>query len=479
MAVTLLVAACSADDGQDGQSANQEPDTYGRLGIRIALPEASSQTRTISGTEWEEGATEERAINSYYLLICNGNQIVEAIKGGSATSESHDNTKNHYISSAEIESKALPTGTYTFTIYCLANFTDDMLAEAGLTVSGGTISDTTLPSGFEEKAITIANTAGIPSGGIPMTGKLEKTVTISSGTTDLGEPIVLWRAMAKVEFRFFSAATTDVKVTKIKLHHITNSPVYLLSKRELNQDGSNRDTYSSDYLPQFPVGNQTAAGYATTDYEYTLPDGGLNVGTSITSETQALSTSLYINESKADDISQKISFTLTTERTASDGTTKTVDENYLLTDLAFILRNDHVIIPVCFTDYIFSPAFALYPPIGGYPDSEITETDNTFYYQVTPSDDEFIVIPNLYNSLNNERIAIASSKGGTAQNIVNWDYTLSEGLTLTEEPQFINDNVIKGTFKSGKEGTITFTFTFDNGTFKLERKVYIVIKNKN
>ncbi len=244
---TLLATSCADDDRQ---AADTIPDGYGRLAITISTPEAA-QTRAVSTSlPWLEGTNEERAIMSYHLLVCSDNTIIDAISGSTVYLSSHEAApKNYFLSADVITTNLIPKGTYNFTIYCLANFTADMVTATGLTVSAGKVTNTELPANFEKKVMQpIANGLGsVPSTGLPMTGKLtQDNVSIGGNTTTINDPLILWRMMAKLEFSFTNQSNGKVRVKGIEVEPINQataangSGVYLISQDDLfslnNQD---------------------------------------------------------------------------------------------------------------------------------------------------------------------------------------------------------------------------------------------------
>lgn len=246
--VAVLLATGCADD--DRQSNNVIPDGYGRLTITISTPEAS-HTRTVdTTTPWLEGASDERTIKSYHLLICTNGEtsddplkIVQVLSGGSLAldEDNHDDDNNYFLSTETITSGLIPVGTYDFTFYCLANFTSEMLAATDLTVSNGQITNTTLPTNFEMKVMQpITNgISAVPSTGLPMTGKLTQSITINNGTYTVADPLILWRMMAKLEFQFSNLSNSKVRIKGIEVDPINQataakgSGVYLISQDNL------------------------------------------------------------------------------------------------------------------------------------------------------------------------------------------------------------------------------------------------------
>ncbi len=236
----LLATGCAEDDRQ---ADNSIPDGYGRLTITISTPEATHTRAVDTTTPWLQGTPEERAIHNYHLLVCDGNDIIDAISGGTMELGNHEaDPKNYFPSTQTITTDIIPVGNYNFTIYCLANFTSDMLAATGLTTNNGQITNTTLPAGFETKVMQpIANGINaVPATGLPMTGKLTQSISITRGSiTTITDPLIIWRMMAKLEFQFFNESNSKVRIKGIEVDPINQataangSGVYLISQDNL------------------------------------------------------------------------------------------------------------------------------------------------------------------------------------------------------------------------------------------------------
>ena len=237
----LMAVGCADNDRQ--QMEEQLPEGYGRLAITISTPEAVGTTRAVNTTtSWLQGTEDERSIKSYHLLICQGNAILQTISGSTLALSDHEADSKNYFPTADVTSDILPVGTYNFTFYCLANFTGEMVEEAGLTLSGGKITDTTLPTGFETKVVRLPlafnGSSTLPSTGMPRTGKLTASdITIGQGTTTIAAPLILWRMMAKLEFRFKNESNTTVDINGIEVEPINlaseGKGIYLFSKDNL------------------------------------------------------------------------------------------------------------------------------------------------------------------------------------------------------------------------------------------------------
>lgn len=66
----------------------------------------------------------------------------------------------------------------------------------------------------------------------------------------------------------------------------------------------------------------------------------------------------------------------------------------LLTDIAWVTRNDHVVVPVSLSDYIIKVNAEFYPPIGGYP-AIVTEVSYGNYFITFGSIGDFVITPHI------------------------------------------------------------------------------------
>lgn len=291
---TLLATSCADDDRRADDTI---PDGYGRLSFTIGTSDALA-TRSVSTTNtWLEGTTDERAIKSYVILICEGTTIVQKLSKNTETSlGDHDATNHYFPTSANIQSELMTLGNHALTVYCLANFTDAML-ESVFGTGGLSAIGTTLPTGFEDKAIKISNCSSLPSTGMPMTGKLTATVNIKSGqtatkdTSDKDLVLILWRMLAKMEFQFTNQSSEQVKILGIEVEPInqasaTNGGIYLFSKDDLesitNLAAPNLSEAANDVTATWPL-HETMQTQATLSSASFFSQAQLSWGTKLES----------------------------------------------------------------------------------------------------------------------------------------------------------------------------------------------------
>ena len=367
LTMALLTVACSDETGNSDENI---PDGFGKMSFSMGTTDAMA-TRSVSTTDtWLEGSADERAIHSYVILICEGTTIVETLTSNSEMSfGDHDATNHYFPTTANIQSGLMSLGNHTLTIYCLANFTDAMLENAFGTSDMSAIG-TTLPSGFETKAIQFNNSKTVPTTGIPMTGKLTATVNIKKGeittkdTSDKDLVLVLWRMMAKMEFDFENESSEQVQVLGVEIDPLSTGTAgsYLLQTVDL----SLTTNWAHGALGMVSPGN-TAPWIVEQTVTVPAKSGDTN-GTG--------TLSVYVNETDAsyNTLENQLSLRFKVKRGSSS-----VEEirygftsPYVGTDPAnegfnVICRNDWIKIPIHFTGWQFRIEAIPFVPIAGYP----------------------------------------------------------------------------------------------------------------
>ncbi len=389
----LLATGCAEDDWQAEEVI---PDGYGRLAITICTPEAA-QTRGVVSPYWLEGEPEERAINSYVILICDGNNILQALSPTTgATLASHDATNNHFLTTTAIRSELMSIGTYNnLTFYCLANFTEAMLGQAGLTFSEGIITNTSLPSGFEAKAIQISNSKEVPTGGIPMTGKLTASVTINSGTIttqDNSNPkknlvITLWRMMAKLQLDFVNESGQQMDILGIEIDPLNDgtvgTPLWQTFKGSSTLDLTSLSNDShGDIDVVSGVVNGPWSCKSLSDDDPPVEQILASVPAKNGSTNGTATFTAYINETDATytTVENQFSLRFKVKRIGrnpqtNEVTTEVTEYRYAVTSpyvtgqsdgFNVIRRNDWIHLPIHFTDWQFQVEALPFPPIAGF-----------------------------------------------------------------------------------------------------------------
>lgn len=438
MAAVCGLTSCSETALDETGKGSASAPTY-TVSLNLG-PKTATETRTVTGNGTDDGTSDEWMKSWTLVIVDNATRTVEKILTRPTTETD--------LVEAETYSVELTTGAKT--VFALGNLTP---AEAGITYGeGNTLTDeelsalkdlsydSTTGNGFQ-----ISATSGTY---LPMSNIVDITVTAAQQQSF---DIPLYRMLAKVNFEFTSEASEDVKVTDIRLSPMTQEGIYLFPEH-VNFEADRTDESKA---PSFPTGS------TTTEYDYAWTTGNaVAAGT-----TTPVTTSFYVNESKGSAYSQHLVFTLTTQRNG-----EAAEENYTLTDLSFINRNDQVTIPVVLTDYIFDPDIAYYPPIGGYPDVKVS--DDKSYFVFYSGGGEFVLTPNLHLSGSTEDISPEE---------VSVTVTSDDGI-FSEDPAYDTvDKVIRGEL-NGTTGTavLTLSMTVATGTSAVEqtltRKLYLVVE---
>jgi hypothetical protein len=357
--MALVAVACS-DDTSNGEE--NIPDGYGKFSFTIGTTDAMKM-RSTTGT-WLEGSEAERAIQSYVILICEGTTIVQSLTSNTgAALDDHDDTNHYFPSTANIQSDLMTLGSHDLTIYCLANFTNSML-ESAFGTSDMSAIGTTLPDGFESKAIHLSNSTSLPATGMPMTGKLSATVNITKGqvttkdTSNKDLILVLWRMMAKMEFDFENESSEQVQVLGVEIDPLSTGTAgsYLLQTVDL----SATTNWAHGALGMVSPGT---TGPCVVTQTVTIPAKGSTNGTG--------TLSVYVNETDASytTLENQLSLRFKVKRGSSDVeeirygfTSPSANDGFNV-----ICRNDWIKIPIHFTGWQFRIEAIPFVPIAGYP----------------------------------------------------------------------------------------------------------------
>ncbi len=280
---------------------------------------------------------------------------------------------------------------------------------------------------------------------IPMTSVTN--VTVSNRQMQTIE-IPVKRMIAKVEFSFSNLSTKKISVQKITMNNVSlngANNIYLFPRTGTVQLPSTSTSGNREFVPASSI---AVVKDATTKPTYTL----------------------YLNETAKPIYTNTIGFTITTLR---DGKTE-VDTHYTLTEVESLARNTFLKIPVALTDYEFKPRIDFYPPIGGYPEAQITSDANEVFYCTFKSGGQFILRPRLYNLATNELVrdanvsVVATQIEGT-----------STDMFVSELKYDSTDNGWYEATLSGEAGRVLYTLNYtvnDYGTpTVLQRKIYVIV----
>lgn len=322
-------------------------------------------------------------------------------------------------------------GPGTYTVYAFGNISDEYFDGLRI-VEGGEMPDLSQ---------TLYQTAGNGfTGDLPMSRRQENIVV--SGKANQQFSIELIRMLAGIRFVFSNYASQPLAVEEITMQPLTQGDIFLIREPQ------------ADKKPSLPVPATTVAYTHVLASSISLP----------TDPAQKDSVAFYFKESIADGVHPTDRFVLSFKvrrgvAGADDGGKELSEYRYALTDkaLAYINRNDFIILPVGLTDYLFSVDVNFYPPIGGYPAAEIARKTATEFYCTFRTAGDFAILPRLR--------AYADENGwiNLEDKTKVKDYT----LTLTgddifesgKEPRVTETGEILGTLQPGTEGTACVTVT--------------------
>lgn len=497
---TLLATSCADDDRQ---GADVIPDGYGRLSFTIGTPDALA-TRSVSTTDtWFEGTTEERAIKSYVILICEGTTIVQKLSKNTETSlGDHDATNHYFPTSANIQSELMTLGNHELTIYCLANFTDAML-ESVFGTGGLSAIGTTLPTGFEDKAIQISNCKTLPSTGMPMTGKLTATVNIQSGQTATKDTssrdlvLILWRMLAKLQLDFVNESEQQMDILGIEIDPLNDGTVGIPLWQSANLSSADNDASGTI---------KTISGVKNGPWEIpTAPATALLVVPAKNGNTNGTATFYaYVNETDASYTAVQNQFSLrfkvkrgsTYDEYRYGVTTPYTDGSTGGNGFNVIRRNDWIHLPIHFTGWQFQIDALPFPPIAGFQARMLTAdalsiTFNTGGYIVLqPHFRKTTDTPGVWRGLDDSEITLTlpeteSAYTGTSTKVAAIDGTTETGITMDGalgifEQKFVrlpSGDIVGKLTNDPVFGTVTVTLTVKLESFFYQFQYNIIKQN--
>lgn len=312
---------------------------------------------------------------------------------------------------------------------------------------------------------TLLSTEAFAAAGgyIPMTSLAPQQVEVSARVSQTFN-IEVRRLFAKLEFVFRNPTDEDLQVNSIAVGNMTPRGEAPGSILLMNYEES-RDALS---LP-------ADLKQATFTHTFASPS-------QLAARTGTATHSFYVLESRANSITNSFSldFNVTRKGEAPTGS----KEDYMrwaLTDPATITllhRNDWLVLPITLGEWQLRLEARSYPPIGGYPEAEVTGESDEFNVKFRYMG-EFSIRPSLRKYGTTDWIYLDDTSV-----VESYDLTVdttSDGLTdIFKKKPVKKGSEIIGTIKSGVKGTalVTLTVHIDDGTgFKrtLTRKLYITI----
>lgn len=454
----LLAASCTSDITAEGG------DTTNGDEVKVSV---TFQSRVASGvgvaTDPVPTLQVER-FNRYWVVFTDGtasNKIVAIVKNTCALTEQDEFTVNLSPGSYKVYGFANIDGTYLEGLGIIEGRPMPDLSGTLFTPDNrffGNSVTTLLPCETFQSDYTGGNNLGIP-----MTSVNGQTINITNAVT-VTTSVEVVRMFAKVEFLFGNNTAHDLT---LRGQSISNLSV-------------NRTT--GGYIPLYNDDDRTFSFLDGTPFKtlsYTYP-GGLQLPQGATNVSQAF----YVLESKADELTNSFLLDFDVVTKGESPADPTDYMRYALTDentLTAIRRNDWLRIPVIFTDWQLRLEALTYPPIGGYPEAEISETESNEFVVVFDGGGDFMIRPFIrkYNDGLNWFGIDDTSKISGAPTITVDD---TDGIFLTA-PALNASGEIRGRMRvaSGKNATITLTTRVITSTSPLmtkplTRKIYVTQK---
>lgn len=303
-----------------------------------------------------------------------------SLNGQVASVISRDPKKTAPVQSETFETK-LPAGTYD--IYSFANLTPAEL----WTLYGKSLTTGDKFDANHMKGVTMEYLPNRKyTTNLPMSGYQRESFT-SAQSARLAIEVV--RIPAKMQLFFSNGTADNLKVLDYR---------FLTSLRHSRLIGTQELQNGTNYPLNLPNSD-------TVSFRANLADSErLALAPAVTNRTsQAMS--FYMSESvMSTSVHPSGSYIVQVSvlRTKT-GTGETVTEDWRYaalpsTNLSWICRNDYILQPIKFIDYVLEPEVLFYPPIGGYPEAEVVgeQYGQECYVRFRADEDaEFAIYPRL------------------------------------------------------------------------------------
>lgn len=453
----VLLASCANEEAADNIPAEPE--------IKVSFSLAARSSSGFGIPENPVDDLEVERFNRYWVVFTDGsaaNTIVAIVKNDCALTE-----RDEFM-------VTLSPGSYK--VYGFANIADSYLESLGI-VEGASMPDLsnalfTPDNRFFGSSVSKllpvevfqADYALGKNTGIPMTSVNGIDVNITDAVT-VTTSIEVVRMFAKVEFVFSNNTASDLT---LRSQSISN-----LSVNRENNTG---------FIPLYNDDNRTFSFLDNKPFKTLTHSYG--AGLSLSKGATDVSRAFYVLESVADKITN--SFILDFDVVADGEAPADVTDymRYALTDpntLTAIRRNDWIRIPVAFTDWQMRLEAHTYPPIGGYPEAEIQETESNEFVVKFDGGGDFVIRPFIRKFNDAENWFGIDNKAKISGNP-----TISvednDNIFITQ-PALNELGEIRGRMKvaSGKTATITISATVITSTpptmtKTLTRKIFVTQK---
>lgn len=359
--ILTAFASCTSDDGPKGYG---EP-VKGTFTI-------SSATRA----EEEDESGGKELINDWFMIFT---EVAEDSEGKEIPGAIRHVEGPHTIGAVRQDavSLELPSGEYF--VFAFANIDMTEVAKC-LGLAKGFVEGEVIPSDFLQRVWS--NTKGYNGwdDNIPMSGVRRVKVT-----ERVHEPysIEVVRMLAKLEFKFTNRTSYDISLNSITMKPVCQGPTMLFGN------------YDGNYL--FQKNNPPTIPEKAVYDAFQIP--GLADGFPIGKGESQRSLVTYMMESVPDDHASghfHLEFSLNRGSNGPESLYALVGkvEGEGEGDLSYITRNNHIVIPVTFTDWEASFEVRFYPPIGGYPAVSKEEVGNEFYFKFA-TQGHFVITPRI------------------------------------------------------------------------------------
>lgn len=416
-----LVVACNSDETQEEGGVG----TDGKVAVKFEIA-----SRANTGNYVSDVTTEEK-IQTYRVAFTTTSGRIAAVVDKTTAPTERD----------EFEVRLSPAN---YRIYAFANIPYATLDGLGITL-GGTIDNATLaatrysiPAPYSTTSLLAVD--DFAGHAIPMTSLCPQLVEVTGRVTQtFGIEVV--RLFAKLEFVFTNPNTEGCDIHSQTISNMTTNGATEGSILLMNPNEGRNELR----LPANPT-------VKTLGYNYTTPlTVAANGGTA--------KKSFYVLESRSNDMTKsfELDFDVTPEgQSASVGTEHF---RYALTDqntITLIHRNDWIRIPVTLGDYELRLEALSYPPIGGYPEAEVSAAGKSEFSVKFMSGGDFVIRPYLRKYGTEDWFTLGDNSKVESYSI-EVDYT-SPGLAniFTKAPKMTAGEIL-GTLRLNVTGTVLVT----------------------
>ena len=391
----ILSVGCSESEGKDDPESPAFEEGI-PTEVRITLSARSGNETRGFGTAKDPTSSIELMHDGWWIVFVSKKGDVkmikqsdipeaERIKSRPSTVPAPDGTTTDGGFEAETFKIILPSGKYR--IYAFANIEAPASAQAfinkylktenGVVTSHHTVYINELigpnrfkdPSNPQNDGMQWPATDNIPMSGVMTDREIKNTV----------EEVVnieVVRAVAKVEFAFSNPGNETIALQKLEFGPITKAekisfvPNYSAIGKAFNKK-----------LYEDVLGEKDGTGTLSFNtFTLTVESEKYNMG----------KFGFYCKESVPDTVGGGFSIKLNVKRGGEDKTYE-----YQTKAITYINRNDWILIPISFTDWLIRWRMHYYPPIGGYPPLFEQTNDGSDVYLVATTPGEFEFYPDI------------------------------------------------------------------------------------